>query len=308
MLVITGATGNIGSTLAELLLAGGRKVRVIGRSRERLAGLEKKGAEPAAGDLGDPDFLARAFTGAEAVFAMIPPNHAAEDFRAYQRRISESIVTAVGKSGVRYVVDLSSQGAHLPAGTGPIAGLHDHEERLNRTEGVNVLHLRPTYFMENLLTNIGLIRKAGIMGSAVRGDVRFAMIATKDIAHHAAERMAARDFAGRTVRDLLGPRDVSLDEAAAVIGAKLGMPGLRYVAFPYDEAEKGMAGSPSASGGRRRTRRPPRSSSSRNSSRRSITHPPRSSRRPPDAAPPGRARGRKFGSLPRFDRRAGFFV
>jgi uncharacterized protein YbjT (DUF2867 family) len=240
MLVITGATGNIGSNLAGLLLAGGRKVRVIGRTRERLAGLEQQGAEPAAGDLGDPAFLTRAFTGAEAVFVMIPPNPAAEDFRAYQRRISEGIVAAVEKSGARYVVDLSSQGAHLPAGTGPIAGLHDHEARLNRLEGVNVLHLRPTYFMENLLMNIGLIRKAGIMGSAVRGDVRFAMIATKDIAAHAAERMAARDFAGKTVQDLLGPRDVSLDEAAAVIGAKLGMPGLRYVAFPYDEAEKGM--------------------------------------------------------------------
>ena len=240
MLVITGATGHVGSKIAELLLAWNQKVRVVGRSIERLAGPAKQGAEPVAGDLGDPVFLTRVFSGADAVFVMIPPNYAAKDFRLYQRTVSESIVTAVEKSGVRYVVDLSSQGAHLPAGTGPIAGLHEHEERLNRLEGVNVLHLRPTYFMENLLMNIDLIRKAGIMGSAVRGDVRFAMIATKDIADFAAERMARRDFTGKTVRDLLGPRDVSLDEAAAAVGAKLGTPGLAYVTFPYEEAEKSM--------------------------------------------------------------------
>jgi uncharacterized protein YbjT (DUF2867 family) len=242
MLVITGATGNIGSKLAELLLAGGRKVRVIGRSVERLAGLAKQGAEPAAGDLGDAAFLTRAFSGADAVFVMIPPNYAAEDFRAYQKRIGESIITAVRQSGVKYAVNLSSQGAELPAGTGPIVGLHDQEERLNGLDGVNVLHLRPTYFMENLLVNISLIQKMGIMGSAVRGDFRFAMIATKDIAEYAAARMVKRDFVGKTVRDLLGQRDISLDEAAAVIGRKLGMPGLRYATFPYEDAEKAMIG------------------------------------------------------------------
>ena len=180
-MVITGATGHIGSKMTKLLLAGGQKVQVIGRSIERLAGLAKQGAEPAAGDLGDTVFLTRAFTGADAVFVMIPPNYATGDFRAYQKGISESIVSAVARSGVRHVVNLSSQGAHLPEGTGPIIGLHDLEERLNDLKGVNVLHLRPTYFMENLLMNIDLIRKMNIMGSAVRGDLKFAMIATKDI-------------------------------------------------------------------------------------------------------------------------------
>jgi uncharacterized protein YbjT (DUF2867 family) len=94
--------------------------------------------------------------------------------------------------------------------------------------------------MENLLMNIDLIKKMNIMGSAIRGDVRFAMIATKDIAADAAERLAKRDFSGKSVRDLLGQRDLSLDEAAAVIGKKLGKPDLKYVAFPYDDAEKGM--------------------------------------------------------------------
>jgi len=240
MIVITGATGKTGSAIAEALLAKGQKLRVIGRDGLKLKGFTAKGAEEAVGDVGDTAFLTRAFTGADAVYALIPPNLGVPDFRAYQKKIGESIIAAIKGSGVKYVVHLSSQGAHLPDRTGPIAGLHDQEERLNRLDGVNVLHLRPTYFMENLLMNIDLIKKMNIMGSAIRGDVKFAMIATKDIAAYAAERLAKRDFSGKAVADLLGQRDLSLDEAAAVIGKKLGKPDLKYVAFPYEDAEKGM--------------------------------------------------------------------
>ena len=213
---------------------------MIGRDAGKLKAFTEKGAEAAVGDMADRAFLTKAFAGAEAVYALIPPNFGVADFRAYQEKIGESIVAAIKDSGVKYVVNLSSQGAHLPDRTGPIVGLHDQEERLNRLEGVNVLHLRPTYFMENLLMNIDMIRKMNIMGSAVRGDVKFAMIATKDIAAYAAERLVKRDFTGKSVVDLLGERDLSLNEAAAIIGKKLGKPDLTYVAFPYEDAEKGM--------------------------------------------------------------------
>jgi len=240
MIVITGATGKTGSAVAEALIAKGQKVRVMGRDAAKLKGFTAKGAEAAVGDMGDRAFLTKAFNGSEAVYALIPPNFGVADFRAYQKQIGESIVAAIKGSGVRYVVNLSSQGAHLPDRTGPIVGLHDQEERLNRLDGVNVLHLRPTYFMENLLMNIDLIKKMNIMGSAIRGNVKFAMIAAKDIGACASERLMKRDFSGKSVRDLLGQRDLSLDEAAAVIGKKLGKPDLKYIAFPYDDAEKGM--------------------------------------------------------------------
>ena len=240
MIVITGATGKTGSAVAEALIAKGQKVRVMGRDAAKLKGFTAKGAEAAVGDLGDRAFLTKTFKGADAVYVLIPPNLGVADFRAYQKQIGETIVAAIKGSGVEYVVHLSSQGAHLPDRTGPIVGLHEQEERLNRLDGVNVLHLRPTYFMENLLMNIDLIKKMNIMGSAVRGNVKFAMIATKDIGVYASERLMKRDFSGKSVRDLLGQRDLSLDEAAAVIGKKLGKPDLKYVAFPYDDAEKGM--------------------------------------------------------------------
>ncbi|MDA8429095.1 MAG: NmrA family NAD(P)-binding protein [Geobacteraceae bacterium] len=240
MYAITGATGHIGSKAAEILLARGEKVRVIGRDAVSLRPLVNKGAEAAVGDLKDSAFLTGAFSGADAVFAMIPPNYTAPDFRGYQNGIGRSIAGAISKSGVKSVVSLSSQGAELAAGTGPILGLHDQEIRLNGLAGVDVLHLRCTYFMENLLTNIPLINEKGIAGSAVRGDRKFAMIATRDIAARVAKHLVERDFSGKVVKDLLGQRDLSLEEAIGVIGRRIGWPDLKYVQFPYDDADRAM--------------------------------------------------------------------
>ncbi len=243
MYAITGATGNIGSKIADILLARGEKVRVIGRDAARLRLFVDKGAEAAVGDLKDTPFLTGAFTGATAVFAMIPPNFTAVDFRAYQNGIGKSIAAAINGAKVGYVVNLSSQGADLPAGTGPIMGLRDQEERLNGLPGVNVLHLRCTYFMENLLMNIPLINELGFAGSAVRGDQSFAMIATADIADRAAVHLVRRDFRGKEVRDLLGQRDLTLAKAITVIGERIGKPDLKYVQFSYEDAAKGMVAS-----------------------------------------------------------------
>ena len=241
MYVITGATGNIGSKVADILLAKGEKVRVIGRDAAKLQQYVDKGAEAAVGDLKDGAFVTRAYAGATAVFAMIPPDYRAQDFRAFQNEIGANIATAIKNASVTYVVNLSSQGAELPEGTGPIKGLHDQEERLNGLPGGNVLHLRCAYFMENLLWNIPLIIEKGIAGSAVRGDQKFAMIATRDIAAYVAERLVKRDFQGKSVRDLLGQRDLSLNEAFAVIGRRIGNPDLKYVQFTYEDAAKGLA-------------------------------------------------------------------
>ena len=90
---------------------------------------------------------------------MIPPYYGTEDHRAYQNKIVENTARAVREAGVTHVIHLSSEGAELAAGTGPILGLRAHEQRLNGLAGVNVLHLRPADFMENLLMNIDLFRK-----------------------------------------------------------------------------------------------------------------------------------------------------
>jgi len=240
MIVITGATGNIGSKTADILLDAGEEVRVIGRNAAGLQRFVERGAEAAVGNLRDSAFVAWAFTGAEAVFAMIPPDYTAKDFRTYQNMIGTSLAIGIKESGASYVVNLSSQGADLSEGTGPILGLRDQEERLNRLEGVNVLHLRCAYFMENLLMSIPLINETGFAGSTVRGDQEIAMIATRDIADFVARKLVRRDFAGKVAWDLLGQRDLGLADAFSVIGRAIGRPGLKYVQFSDDDADRWM--------------------------------------------------------------------
>jgi uncharacterized protein YbjT (DUF2867 family) len=237
---IMGATGNVGGKVADILIRNNQTVRALSRSQDKLKPLMDRGAEAFAGDAADPVFLTAAFTGADAVFVLVPPNVTATDYRTFQNRIGDSISQAIRSSGVNYVVNLSSTGAELPEGTGPIKGLHDQEERLNRIENVHVLHLRPAYFMENLFMNLDLIRNKGIMGGAIRGELKLATIATRDIAGVAAEALMKRNFSGKSVRDLLGQRDITLDEIAKIIGSKIGKPGLSYVTFSYEDAGRGM--------------------------------------------------------------------
>jgi uncharacterized protein YbjT (DUF2867 family) len=239
MYVITGATGNTGSEIARRLLQSGKKVRAIARDKNRLKSLEAQGAEIREGSLDDSKFLANTFEGSTAVYSMIPTDQRAEDLFAYMNRIGESIYKALRQSKVPNVVNLSSIGANLPSGTGPISGLHHQEQRLNQLEA-NVLHLRPTFFMENFLVDIPTIREMGIMGSPARPDVILPMIATKDIGDVAADRLNHLDFKGKAHLDLLGPRDVGFAEAAKILGAAIGKPDLPYVQFSYEDAEKGM--------------------------------------------------------------------
>jgi len=202
MYIVTGASGNTGKLIAQALLSKGKKVRIIGRDKGRLQPLAEKGAEVCIGSLDDAAAMTRAFSGAQAVYAMIPPNLSAPDNLAYQNTVGEALANAITAARVPYVVNLSSVGGHLTGKTGPIAGLHDQEERLNRIKGVHLLHLRPGFFMENFYWSIDLIRKMGINGGALRADLPIAMIATRDIAAVAAQRLIELNFSGTSVQEL----------------------------------------------------------------------------------------------------------
>ncbi len=240
MYTILGATGNIGSKIVDTLAKGGEEVRMIGRSADRLSQkmLSNEHVHSYVGDLMDTEFLAKAVAGSDAVFSLIPPNDKVEKFINYADRIGTSIMRALEISNIKHVVNLSSIGAELSEKTGPIMGLHNQEKRLNKIKGLNVLHLRPAYFMENLLMNIDLIKTRKIAGSAIRENVSMPMIATKDIADFAVKRLRERSFSGTSVAYLLGQRDLTLKEAVSIIGKKIGLPDLRYVTFSYEEAGK----------------------------------------------------------------------
>jgi len=238
MYVILGATGNIGSVIAEKLLEQGEKVRAVGRTAGKLASLAKRGADPFLADIKDAAALTKALSGARAAFLMIPPNLASPDYRAEQEELSSALAAAAESASLHYAVNLSSIGAYAPSGTGPISGLHRGELRLNKLANLNVLHLRPAYFMENELQQIATIKNMGVVAGAYSADAAIPMIATKDIGDYAAERLLKLDFSGKQTRELLGQRDIALNEAAAIIGKGIGKPDLAYVQLPYDQVQQ----------------------------------------------------------------------
>ena len=224
MYAITGATGNTGRVVATTLLKKKQIVRVIGRNEERLATLSSQGADPFSADLTDADALTRAFAGAKAVYAMIPPDMNRPDFRTFQEEVSEAIVAAIKRAQVEYVVVLSSIGADKPNKTGPVVGLRNFEQKLNGIPGVNVLALRAGYFMENTLPQIQIIKERGTTLGALRPDLKLPMIATRDIGAVAGDALGSLNFRGKQIRELLGQRDLSMPAATEIIGKAIGKP------------------------------------------------------------------------------------
>jgi uncharacterized protein YbjT (DUF2867 family) len=240
MYVVTGASGNSGHVVAEKLLKAGKKVRAIGRSAERLQRLTTQGAEAFVCDLGDHKALAFAFAGAEGAYAMIPPDETSQNYRAHQDRITNAIAAALTEAKVKHVVSLSSFGADKPAGTGPVAGLHVLEDKLNQIPGLNVLHLRAGYFMENTFAQIGIIKAMGVMAGPLRAELELPMIATRDIGAAAAEKLLRLEFKGQHTAELLGERNISMAEVAGIVGRALGRPALAYAQLPNDQVHGAM--------------------------------------------------------------------
>jgi len=236
MYVILGARGNTGSIVANSLLSAGKKVRVVGRDPARLQRFVDKGAEAFTADLSDAAALTKAFSGAGATYLMLPPAKSQEE----QERDSDGIAKAVKKSGLRYAVHLSSYGAQVAKGAGPVSGLHSSEQKLNAIKDLNVLHLRAAYFMENNLVAIGMIHQMGIFGNALLPDLKIPMAATRDVGDYAAQRLLHLDFSGKQTRELLGERDLSMTEATAVIARGIGKPDLLYQQFPYDQVQQAL--------------------------------------------------------------------
>jgi uncharacterized protein YbjT (DUF2867 family) len=231
---VVGASGNTGRIVAEQLLASGKKVRAISRNADHLKALVDKGAEPFIASIEDKPALTKAFTGARAVYSMIPPNMAAVDRTSYIDKVGEALAGAIAEARVPYVVNLSSMAANKDE-QGFQGRMYEQEQRLNRLpDAINVVHLRPPMFMENFLASINAIKKAGVIAYPIKPDITIPMIATQDIASEAARLLLDLNFSGKSAKNLLGQRDVSMAEAAKIIGRAINKD-VRYVQVPYDE-------------------------------------------------------------------------
>jgi len=238
--VITGGAGHISKPVAEKLLKNGHEVTVIGRNANNIAELVAKGAKAAIGSVEDVNFLTKAFAGADAVYTMVPPNMAATEWNAWIAQIGKNYAQAIKANGIKYVVNLSSIGAHLSEGVGPVTGLHRAEKTLNELSDVHIKNLRPAFFYTNLLANVGMIKNIGIMGANFGGSLlKVVMVHPHDIAEVVVEELSNLNFTGHSIR-YIASDERTTDEIASVFGKAIGKPELSWVVFSDEDALKGM--------------------------------------------------------------------
>ncbi len=220
MFVIAGASGHTGSVVASTLLEKGEKVRVIVRDAQKGAPWKDKGAEVAVANLDDAAALTAALRGADGVYALIPPNFAADDPVAAQARVIDGWAQAIAAARPRHVVLLSSVGAELAGGTGPIVVAHRAEEKLRAT-GVRLTALRAAYFMENWGSVAAPAKSGGVLPSMITPGRAASMVATIDIGRVAAEALLEGERAPALI-ELAGPREYTPEDVAAAFGSVLG--------------------------------------------------------------------------------------
>lgn len=221
MYTVFGATGNTGGVAARELLAQGQRVRAVVRDKSKGAGLAAAGAELVTPDLRDVGQLAAVLRGSEGAYVMLPPRHDSPDMLASARALTDVLVGALVEARLPHVVLLSSLGAPLSSGTGPILSLHYAEHALGKT-GVALSALRAPYFMDNWAEVLGALA-GGSLPSMLALDHAIPMIATEDIGRFAA-KILREGPRGNRVFELSGPRAYTPRDVAAALSALLGRP------------------------------------------------------------------------------------
>jgi uncharacterized protein YbjT (DUF2867 family) len=238
-IAITAPTGNIGKRLVSLLLATGADLTLLARHPEKLDAAVRDRVKVQQGDQQDADFVRRALAGTEAVFWLTPSDVQAPDQRAWYDQFGANVAEAVRENGVAHVVNLSSAGAQLPD-AGPVSGLGQVEAHLNTTDAA-IVHLRPGFFMENVLMQLEALRHQGSLYAPAPGDLPFPMIATRDIAAAAAPLLLNRDWTGQRIHGLHGPADLTFNEVAGILSEVTGRP-IRYVEITPEQARQAFLG------------------------------------------------------------------
>jgi uncharacterized protein YbjT (DUF2867 family) len=220
MFVIAGVTGHVGKYAALELLAQKQKVKVIVRDAAKGAEWSQRGAEIAVGKLEDTAFLAGTLKGATGFFTLLPPDYMATDVFGGQQKSGNAIAAAVKQSGVPVVVMLSSLGADLATGTGPVRGLH-HLENALRSTGAKVVAIRAAFFMENLGQSVQPAKQMGMYFNFMPSkDAPVPSIATKDIGALVAKTLVSPPARSEVV-DLIGPT-YKVSELAEKLGKAIG--------------------------------------------------------------------------------------
>ncbi|WP_299223660.1 NAD(P)H-binding protein [uncultured Aquimarina sp.] len=229
--VLTGSLGNISKPLVEELIEKGHTVTLISSNPERVKAIEEIRAIPAIGTMEDVDFLTESFTGADAVYCMIPPgDYFDQDFDQieFYKQVGNNYAEAILKSNVKKVIYLSSIGGNMNKDNGQLIA-HTNVENIFKSlpEEIKITTLRPTSFYYNLFGFIPAIKSQGIIASNYGEDDKCPWVSPSDIAEVVAEELEG-SFSERKVRYIVS-EELTCNEIAKTLGEAIGKPDLKWI-------------------------------------------------------------------------------
>ena len=240
-IIVTGSLGHISKPLTTALVEKGHTVTVISSKPDKQNDIQALVAIAAIGSLENVEFLALTFTGADAVYTMVPPNNYFDpklDLMTYYRGVGNNYAKAIQQSGVKRVVHLSSIGAHLDKGSGLILFHHNAEVILNNLSYVAITFMRPMAFYYNLYGYVEMIKKQGFIAANYGAEDKLVWVSPIDIASAIAEEIVT-PLAGRKVRYVAND-ELTGNESASILGAAIGKPDLKWIIIPSEQMQSGL--------------------------------------------------------------------
>lgn len=222
---VIGATSDTGRVVQQLLEEAGHNVRPVARRH----GIS----------LDDTAGLARAFAGAWGAYLMMPFDMTANDLHARERELCSNFAQALRGAGLRRVIVLSGLSADLRRGTSLGATLL--EDVVGGLDIPEVVFLRAGWFMENFAKGLDFAAQAasGVFATPFRADRPLPMVSAEDVGRRAAELLMSRE-PGDRIQELLGTRDYTMADAAAIMSEAMGRTAVRYQQVPLQDARTGM--------------------------------------------------------------------
>ncbi|NML41532.1 NAD(P)H-binding protein [Chitinophaga sp. G-6-1-13] len=236
-ITITGSLGNVSRQLAANLINKGHQVTIISQDANKAAQIAAMGAVAAIGSVKDIAFLTSAFKGADAVYTMVPPLAASEDYYEDVAVIAANYRQALAEAGVKHVVNLSGIGAELPAGNGLSSAFYRAEDTLNQLPDIHIVHLRPGMFYTNFYGNLEMILQQQIMGNNFPGDIPLGLVHPHDIADTAAALLSELTFTGKSFRYVTSDEKTGAEIAA--IFSRLTGQSVSWIPFPDEALQQG---------------------------------------------------------------------
>ncbi|MDR3681242.1 MAG: NAD(P)H-binding protein [Flavipsychrobacter sp.] len=233
-IIVTGSLGNISKPLAQLLIKNGHSVTIISSNIERQKDIEVLNAKAAIGKLEDSNFLTQTFTGADAVYCMIPFDFKEQNPKNHFNKIVNSYVQAIKATEIKQVVFLSGWAAD-------IAGSYNAGPILEQLADIAVAELRPGSFYTNFYGYIGMIKEQGVIMANYGGEDRIAFVSPSDIVIAVFEELTTK-FQGRKIR-YVASDELTCDEAARILGEAIGKPELKWITITEEQMLNGLLNS-----------------------------------------------------------------